>query len=119
MRFEHPAGRLGVMSTATSPNRPTRSWTTLADGYLTDGQQLLRVVSRFDPCKSDVFALLEDCATLEVKAYSPRELAEMGLRRVAGPAGSDTARAQFIEGWRILHEEATRTAPTGNDVCGG
>jgi DNA-binding MarR family transcriptional regulator len=27
------------------------------------------------------------------------------------------ARAQFIEGWRILHEEATRTAPAGDDEC--
>lgn len=27
------------------------------------------------------------------------------------------ARAQFMEGWRILHEEATRTAPVGIDEC--
>jgi DNA-binding MarR family transcriptional regulator len=27
------------------------------------------------------------------------------------------ARAQFIEGWRILHEEATRTAPADDDEC--
>jgi len=36
------------------------------------------------------------------------------LQRLPAPA-----RAQFIEGWRILHEEATRTAPTGNDECSG
>ncbi len=27
------------------------------------------------------------------------------------------ARAQFMEGWRILHEEATRAAPTDDDDC--
>jgi DNA-binding MarR family transcriptional regulator len=27
------------------------------------------------------------------------------------------ARAHFIEGWRILHEEATRTTPTSVDDC--
>jgi DNA-binding MarR family transcriptional regulator len=27
------------------------------------------------------------------------------------------ARAQFMEGWRILHEEATSTAPTDADEC--
>ncbi len=29
------------------------------------------------------------------------------------------ARAQFVEGWRILHEEATRRAPVGDDECSG
>jgi DNA-binding MarR family transcriptional regulator len=28
------------------------------------------------------------------------------------------ARAQFMEGWRILHEEATRAAPAGAEECG-
>jgi DNA-binding MarR family transcriptional regulator len=32
---------------------------------------------------------------------------------------SPQARAQFMEGWRILHEEAIRTAPAGADECGG
>jgi DNA-binding MarR family transcriptional regulator len=30
---------------------------------------------------------------------------------------SPAARAQFMEGWRILHEEATRTAPLGDAEC--
>jgi DNA-binding MarR family transcriptional regulator len=30
---------------------------------------------------------------------------------------SPQARAQFIEGWRILHEEATRTAAPGDEEC--
>lgn len=53
------------------------------DGYLTDGRRLLRVVSQFDPLEFGSSAWLEDCATLEVRAYSPRELAEMGLHRVS------------------------------------
>jgi DNA-binding MarR family transcriptional regulator len=32
---------------------------------------------------------------------------------------SQKARAQFMEGWRVLHEEATRTAPTDADGCSG
>ena len=32
---------------------------------------------------------------------------------------SPEARAQFMEGWRILHEEATRTARAGANECGG
>jgi DNA-binding MarR family transcriptional regulator len=31
---------------------------------------------------------------------------------------SPQARAHFMEGWRILHEEATRTAPAGDDCEG-
>ncbi|MGA2321653.1 MAG: MarR family transcriptional regulator [Solirubrobacteraceae bacterium] len=34
------------------------------------------------------------------------------LERLPAPA-----RAQFIEGWRILHDEATRTAPADADEC--
>jgi hypothetical protein len=30
---------------------------------------------------------------------------------------SPEARAQFMEGWRILHEEATRTAPLSAEEC--
>jgi DNA-binding MarR family transcriptional regulator len=29
------------------------------------------------------------------------------------------ARAHFMEGWRILHEEAIRTSPAGDEECGG
>ena len=64
--------RLGMRSLGVPPN-----------GYLTDGRRLLRVVSRFDPRLPSPSALLEDCATLEIRAYPPRELAEMRLQRVS------------------------------------
>lgn len=32
---------------------------------------------------------------------------------------SPRARAQFMEGWRVLHEEATRTAPAEAGDCSG
>ncbi|MHB8492753.1 MAG: MarR family winged helix-turn-helix transcriptional regulator [Solirubrobacteraceae bacterium] len=32
---------------------------------------------------------------------------------------SPRARAQFMEGWRVLHREATRTAPIDARDCGG
>jgi hypothetical protein len=50
--------------------------------YLTDGRQLLRVVSRFDPRLEHRFAVLEDCMTLELDTYSPEQLCEMELRTV-------------------------------------
>lgn len=50
--------------------------------YLTDGHRLLRVVSRFEADRSNRYAELEDCLTLEVRSYSPEELYSMGLHRV-------------------------------------
>jgi len=50
--------------------------------YLTDGRRLLRVVARFQTAGNDTFASLEDCLTLEVRPYSPGELAALHLRPV-------------------------------------
>ncbi len=50
--------------------------------YVTDGCRLLRVISPFAAAEDRRFASLEDCLTLEVQAYSPRELATMGLQPV-------------------------------------
>jgi len=56
------------------------------DSYLTDGRRLLRVVSRFDAGAENAFASLEDCLTLEVRPYSPGELAALRLRPVRSSA---------------------------------
>ncbi len=55
------------------------------DSYVTDGRRLFRVVSQFATVEENVFASLEDCRTLEVKAYSPGELCALGLRPVRTP----------------------------------
>jgi hypothetical protein len=55
--------------------------------YVTDGRTLYRVISQFAPEADRVFASLEDCVTLEARAYSPEELHEMGLRPVRPTAG--------------------------------
>jgi hypothetical protein len=57
------------------------------DSYVTDGRSLYRVISQFTPEADRAFASLEDCVTLEAKAYSPDELYEMGLRPVRPTAG--------------------------------
>lgn len=60
-----------------------QSWSLQPEGYLTDGRRLFRVVSPFDSRGPSPSALLEDCATLEIRAYSACELAEMRLQRVS------------------------------------
>ena len=57
------------------------------DSYLTDGLRLFRVVMRFEAGSEPVAAQLEDCMTLEVRAYGPAELYDMGLRLVRAEAG--------------------------------
>jgi hypothetical protein len=49
---------------------------------VTDGRRLFRVVSQFAFAGDHVVASLEDCLTLDVRAYSPDELHAMGLRAV-------------------------------------
>lgn len=72
----------------------------LAPGsYLTDGQRLFRVTSLFVNGRS-MLASIEDCLTLETRAYADSELGTMRLRRVRGkraeapasPPGSDMRR---------------------------
>ncbi|HYB22503.1 MAG TPA: hypothetical protein VED41_01815 [Solirubrobacteraceae bacterium] len=55
------------------------------DGYFTDGRRLLRVV---EASAESAFTLLEDCLTLDVRQYSPGELAKMRLRPVGLTAQS-------------------------------
>jgi hypothetical protein len=70
-----------------SPSPPTLgSWLASSelapDSYLTDGDRLFRLASRFDPAASPPLAMLEDCRTLEVETYLPYELCSMRLRLV-------------------------------------
>ena len=86
MRALGDEGKLPVMS--ISPRvllgwRPAEPAGFTPGDYLTDGERLLRVVSRFDPGAEHKFAMLEDCLTLEVHAYTPDLLATMALRRVS------------------------------------
>jgi hypothetical protein len=61
---------------------PRPSAAALADGYVTDGKRLLRVVTRFDAGAQGTFASLEDCMTLEVRPYTSGELGAMAVRTV-------------------------------------
>ena len=56
------------------------------DSYLTDGERLLRVISRFQADAHGAFTSLEDCLTLEVRPYTLRELSAMQLRAVRARA---------------------------------
>ncbi len=86
MRGGGGAARLSVMA-ITPPRsllpRAMRSPRLEPDSYFTDGRRLLRVVevSAGTACTS-----LEDCLTLEVRSYSPGQLADLSLRLVARPA---------------------------------
>lgn len=51
------------------------------DRYLTDGRKLLRVVDRFVNDGS-ILVVIEDCATLDVRAYAAVELLPMDVRPV-------------------------------------
>jgi hypothetical protein len=57
-------------------------------GYLTDGRRLYRVVSQFAFAGDRVLASLEDCLTLDVRAYAPSELYELRLRPVRSGAAT-------------------------------
>ena len=86
MRPESADAKLPAM--AVSPRlllgRRTLERAGLAPGdYLTDGERLLRVVARFDPRAEHPFAVLEDCLTLEINAYTPDALVAMPVRLVS------------------------------------
>jgi hypothetical protein len=51
------------------------------DRYLTDGRRLFRVVSRFVNDGS-VLVVIEDCVTLDARAYAAVELVPMDVRPV-------------------------------------
>ncbi len=61
--------------------RRLRSRDLLPDRYLTDGRRLLRVVSRLVNDGS-VLVVIEDCLTLDARAYAAVELEPMGVRPV-------------------------------------
>jgi hypothetical protein len=63
---------------ATTHGRVATPAEVMPGRYITDGRRLLRVVSQFgtDLCP---FAELEDCLTLEVHTYSPKELYRIDL----------------------------------------
>jgi hypothetical protein len=75
---------LGI-STAPAPAPPR--YAIEPSAYLTDGSRLYRVVSSFAAPPRESFAVLEDCATLELSPHSPDELWEMGLRLVRAGRG--------------------------------
>ena len=51
-------------------------------GYLTDGQRLFRVVWPLCTLQRPDMAILEDCGTLCLTAFTSNELSAMRLRRV-------------------------------------
>ena len=66
-----PFARRGIRPRAAVPG-----------SYITDGRRLFRVTSRIDADHDCPLVALEDCATLEVKAYVLDELGAMQLRLV-------------------------------------
>jgi hypothetical protein len=51
------------------------------DRYLTDGRRLFRVVAQF-VSDGSVLVVIEDCVTLDARAYAAAELTPMGVRPV-------------------------------------
>ncbi|HTP21245.1 MAG TPA: hypothetical protein VMJ65_16700 [Solirubrobacteraceae bacterium] len=63
------------------------------DLYLTDGRRLFRVVSRFVNDGS-ILVVIEDCVTLDARAYAAAELVPMDVRpvrRLKPPRAGETA----------------------------
>jgi hypothetical protein len=51
----------------------------ITGSYLTDGRRLFRVASQLDAGGRQGLVALEDCLTLEVRAYSHSQFGAMGL----------------------------------------
>ena len=70
------------------------------DRYLTDGRRLFRVVTRFVNDGS-IMVVIEDCATLDARAYATVELVPMDVRPVRrsrpSPAGDPSPRSPTAE----------------------
>ncbi len=70
------------------------------DRYLTDGRRLFRVVARFVNDGS-IMVVIEDCATLDARAYAAVELVPMDVRPVRRsrplPAGDPSPRSRTAE----------------------
>ena len=69
-----------MLATTTSVRGPLRGVSLVEpSSYLTDGTRLFRVLRGFSHPAVQSFALLEDCRTLEVAAFSPVELRALKL----------------------------------------
>jgi hypothetical protein len=74
----------------------TRGSLPLAGTYVTDGSSLFRVQQSYVDARSGARVLeLEDCATLELSAWTPVKLAERPLRAVTPMDAAKLARATF------------------------
>jgi hypothetical protein len=60
-------------------------WLDARDSYVTDGRRLLRVVSRPGRVRGLRTAIVEDCRTLELQAFSRRELRRLRRLRLRTP----------------------------------
>jgi hypothetical protein len=75
------------MNTAVDITDP---WADVADEYVVDGRDLLRVVSLPDRARGLRTAVLEDCRTLELRHCRMGKLRRLRrLRRVRGLRGSE------------------------------
>jgi hypothetical protein len=66
------------------------------DRYLTDGRRLFRVVARFVNDGS-ILVVIEDCATLDARAYAATELLPMDVRSVRRSRPSPAGPRQVTE----------------------
>jgi len=69
--------------------RRLRSRDLAPDHYLTDGRRLFRVASSFVNDGS-VLVVVEDCLTLDARAYTAAELEPMGVRPVTPRRSPDS-----------------------------
>jgi len=81
------------------------------DRYLTDGRRLFRVVARFVNDDS-VLVVIEDCVTLEARAYAAAELAPMDVRPVrwSRPAPAADSSAPSTTGGKPLEADTPAVA---------
>jgi hypothetical protein len=92
------------------------------DRYLTDGRRLFRVAARFVNDGS-ILVVIEDCATLDARAYAAAELLPMDVRPVrrskARPAGdsspqvADLAITEIPAGTGTSSADRSRAASSG------
>jgi hypothetical protein len=81
------------------------------DRYLTDGRRLFRVVARFVNDDS-ILVVIEDCATLDARAYAAVELLPMDVRPVRRSRPSPA-------GPRQVPDPAVAAVATGADATAG
>jgi hypothetical protein len=83
------------------------------DRYLTDGRRLFRVVARFVNDGS-ILVVIEDCATLDARAYTAAELLPMDVRPVrrsmVRPAGDPSPQVADV---------AVADVPAGTGTAAG